>query len=224
MINYYEVLGVTPKASYDEIRSAYRRLVKDYHPDKFQNGDEIGKKEATRRTKQINEAWHHLSDSGRRSTYDHVFFGSRPQSQSRPQTQPRNEQPEKTKVTPPEPPTPIYPKLPGKYWTFWLVAKTFLTFLLGLATISLPFLIMYVLLGYRTGGSVEGWGNLLSIADFFLLLGGIGGFLACLGCVFASIVRRRSDSSIDSDDLKLLVPLLAIQLLALLLAFPLANR
>lgn len=113
---------------------------------------------------------------------------------------------------------------PGEYWTFWLAAKTLLTLLLGLATISLPFLTMYVLLGYRTQGTVEGWGNLVSFANFFLLLGGIVGFLACLSCVFASIVRRRADSSIDSETLKLLVPLLAIQLLALFLAFPLANR
>lgn len=64
--NYYEILGVDKKASQDEIKSAYRKLVKQYHPDLHPNDPE-----AANRFKEINEANETLSDPKKRSSYDY---------------------------------------------------------------------------------------------------------------------------------------------------------
>lgn len=63
--NYYDVLGVDRKASQDEIKSAYRKLAKKYHPD-FNPGD----KNAAEKFKEINEANSVLSDEEKRKQYD----------------------------------------------------------------------------------------------------------------------------------------------------------
>ena len=66
--DYYGVLGVDKNAGEDEIKSAYRRLAKKYHPD-------INKtEEAAEKFKDINEAYECLSDPKKRSNYDQ--FGS----------------------------------------------------------------------------------------------------------------------------------------------------
>ena len=62
--DYYESLGVGRGASPDELRSAYRRLAKQYHPD---INKEAG---AEDRFKEINEAYAVLSDEERRAAYD----------------------------------------------------------------------------------------------------------------------------------------------------------
>lgn len=54
-MNPYEVLGVSPYASPDEIRSAYLKLVKKYHPDRYQ--DSCLKKQAEDKMKRINAAY-----------------------------------------------------------------------------------------------------------------------------------------------------------------------
>lgn len=63
--NYYEILGVDRKATQAEIKSAYRKLVKQYHPD-LHPGDES----AAAKFKEINEANETLSDETKRSAYD----------------------------------------------------------------------------------------------------------------------------------------------------------
>ncbi|MDO4249944.1 MAG: DnaJ domain-containing protein [Moraxella sp.] len=77
MITHYQVLGVAKDASLAEIKSAYRRLIAVYHPDR------VGEHEQERwqaQVQRINQAYYILKDTKRRAEYDKqlamgVFFG-----------------------------------------------------------------------------------------------------------------------------------------------------
>ncbi|MFW6150104.1 MAG: molecular chaperone DnaJ [Chloroflexota bacterium] len=62
--DYYEVLGLSPGASHEEIRRAFRRLAFQYHPDRNRNP------EAADRFKEINEAFQVLSNPQKKANYD----------------------------------------------------------------------------------------------------------------------------------------------------------
>lgn len=63
--NYYEILGVNKDASADQIKQAFRRLARQYHPDL-----NPGNKAAEEKFKDINEAYEILSDTDKRRQYD----------------------------------------------------------------------------------------------------------------------------------------------------------
>ncbi len=68
--DYYEVLGINKSASKDEIRSAYRKLAKKYHPDINHDPD------APKKFEEVQEAYDVLSDDQKRAAYDQYGFAA----------------------------------------------------------------------------------------------------------------------------------------------------
>ena len=73
--DYYDTLGVKKSASEDEVRKAYRRLARKYHPDVSKE------KDAEERFKSINEAYEVLRDQKKRAAYDQLRAGGYRQGQ-----------------------------------------------------------------------------------------------------------------------------------------------
>lgn len=76
--DYYATLGVDKTASADDIKKAYRKLVRKYHPDVSKHA------EADAKTKEINEAYDVLGDAEKRAAYDDLGRGYRPGQEFRP--------------------------------------------------------------------------------------------------------------------------------------------
>jgi molecular chaperone DnaJ len=66
--DYYEILGLPRTATADDIKSAFRRLAREFHPDVNRNPD------AEEKFKEINEAYVVLSDAEKRAAYDRYGF------------------------------------------------------------------------------------------------------------------------------------------------------
>src|ERR1700730_1851235 len=76
--DYYEVLGVTRGAEADEVKRAYRKLARKYHPDVSKE------KNAENKFKEVQEAYEVLRDSEKRAAYDQLGRDYRPGQQVRP--------------------------------------------------------------------------------------------------------------------------------------------
>ncbi len=79
-MNPYEVLGVKPGATEEEIKKAYREKVKKYHPDQYKGTDYEAT--ATEKLKEINEAYDILKNGGKGNYYQHASSGNTSYSSS----------------------------------------------------------------------------------------------------------------------------------------------
>jgi DnaJ-class molecular chaperone len=77
IVNYYHILDVPYHATSDEIKEAFRKKVKAYHPDKENGNTELFKK--------IKEAYEVLGNSEKRKGYDDLFFTKAPNRPQQPQ-------------------------------------------------------------------------------------------------------------------------------------------
>jgi hypothetical protein len=69
-VTHYEVLGVSPDASEEDLRRAYLRLARRFHPDRHVGGDARAAADAEARMRRINAAWQVLGSATSRAEYD----------------------------------------------------------------------------------------------------------------------------------------------------------
>src|SRR5687768_16097329 len=76
--DYYAIMGVPREASAEQIKQAYRKLARKYHPDVSKEAD------AEQRFKEVGEAYEVLRDPQKRAAYDQLGSGPRPGEDFRP--------------------------------------------------------------------------------------------------------------------------------------------
>ena len=71
--NFYELLGVAPAASQEEVKQAFRQQIARYHPDKVQHLGKEFQEMASGRAAELTQAYRVLSDKSQRADYDHAL-------------------------------------------------------------------------------------------------------------------------------------------------------
>ncbi|HSH23040.1 MAG TPA: J domain-containing protein, partial [Acidimicrobiales bacterium] len=91
-MSHYEVLGISPLASADAIRRAYRQRAREVHPDRqaVGPGSSADSEHAGRVMQDLNEAWRVLGDPCRRASYDQLLLRG-PDIQRRPPAVPEDD-------------------------------------------------------------------------------------------------------------------------------------
>ncbi len=74
-MDYYRVLGVSRKASDEDIKKAYRKLVFEHHPDRNPH-----RTDADERIREINAAYEIIGDAEKRQSYDRLSWGDEPRA------------------------------------------------------------------------------------------------------------------------------------------------
>ena len=96
--DYYAILGITPNATPEEVRMAFRQMARIYHPDRNSAPD------AEERFKDINDAYERLADPQKRQVYDELLnVSADPDTAATPPPPPAAEPPSYETVTPPPP-------------------------------------------------------------------------------------------------------------------------
>ncbi len=96
VLSYYEVLGVAPSASPEEIRRAYRHRARALHPDRQVDAAHVSDNradESVRAMQVLNEAWRVLGDRERRMAYDRLLAGPEPAPRARRRPEVGDEEP-----------------------------------------------------------------------------------------------------------------------------------
>jgi hypothetical protein len=110
-MSYYDLLGVPPEATQEEIRAAYRTLVQLFHPDRLAHLKPESRLFAEERLKSLNRAYEVLGDPARRAAYDYANT-PRPAPPPQPRASSAPYRPEQ-RSEPPPPPPPQQPDFPG---------------------------------------------------------------------------------------------------------------
>jgi|SRR5579859_1638545 len=107
-MSYYDLLGVPPEATPEEIRAAYRTLVQLFHPDRLAHLKPESRQFAEERLKALNRAYEVLGDPARRAAYDYANT-PRPAPPGPPPTPARPQPPSQPAPPPRQPPGPDFP-------------------------------------------------------------------------------------------------------------------
>jgi hypothetical protein len=142
---FYQVLGISSSASAEQIKAAYRELVKRHHPDLFDTAK--AKAQATEKLRQINEAYAVLGNPERRRRYDQAAVQP-PRTPPRPRSRAAGRQapPRRPQQAAPRRPAFKFPDIPWRFskrWAGLALAAAGLIFVLDYAGRSVPRLVSF---------------------------------------------------------------------------------
>ncbi|MGI8938606.1 MAG: J domain-containing protein [Iamia sp.] len=158
-LTHYEVLGVPTGADPAEIRRAYVKLARRFHPDSHAGRSDAERNHADRRMRDVNAAWTTLSDPTRRRAYDDRMVRARPKDEGPPRPpghgwRPRTDDDawmddfgswrEETDLLPPDRPGP---RQPVRMLPVVIGVAALMSLLLGFVLSARPLLALAIALG-----------------------------------------------------------------------------